>query len=68
MEKKDKKKKEKREREKKSQRSFQKLLLAISTTVVRVECRYKKVLKNKTISNYSADDLNAILGISPRDE
>ena len=28
-------------------------------------CRYQKILKNKTVSNYSAEDLNAILGISP---
>lgn len=28
-------------------------------------CRYQKVLKNKTVSNYSTEDLNAILGISP---
>lgn len=28
-------------------------------------CRYQKILKNKTVSNYSTEDLNAILGISP---
>ena len=28
-------------------------------------CRSQKILKNKTVSNYSAEDLNAILGISP---
>ena len=56
MEKKDKKKKEKREREKKKPK-------VVSKAVARH--KYKKVLKNKTISNYSADDLNAILGISP---
>ena len=30
--------------------------------------KYKKILRNKTVSTYSSEDLNAILGVSPRDD
>ena len=32
----------------------------------KVAHKYQKVLRNKTVSTYSTEDLNAILGISPR--
>ena len=68
MEKKDKKRKEKKDKKKKKKDSSK-----ITTRHKWALCifhvhRYKKILENKTISNYSTDDLNAILGISPRDE
>lgn len=30
--------------------------------------KYKKMLRNKTVSTYSSEDLNAILGVSPKED
>ncbi|KAK8808767.1 hypothetical protein WA538_002328 [Blastocystis sp. DL] len=49
------KKKEKKQKEKKEKKHHK----------PKVTHKYQKILKNKTVSNYSAEDLNAILGISP---
>ena len=65
-EKKSKKEKEKKKKEKKSKKEKEKKHSKKHDPLSRH--KYKKMLRNKTVSTYSSEDLNAILGVSPKED